>query len=83
LLHRSLEQDVFIFNPLTGHTHILNQLSWQLLLACAEMPREKDYLLKLIAVESNEQDHQLLVDSLRGHLGQLQQLDLLQAIPCS
>ena len=85
LLHRSLEQELFVFNPLTGHTHILNQLSWQLLSACADTPRSDAYLYKLMGAESEDLDKRQREDSLQGHLSQLQQLDLLQAVarPCS
>jgi PqqD family protein of HPr-rel-A system len=83
LLQCSLDEDVFIFNPLTGHTHILNQLSWQLLLACAEVPRSDAHLFQLMATESDGMDKQQLEDSVQGHLGQLQQLDLLHARSCS
>lgn len=74
---------MFIFNPLTGHTHILNQLGWQLLVACAESPRTEAYLFKLMAASSDDPDQQQLEESLLGHLGQLQQLDLLQPRPCN
>ena len=64
------------------YTHILNQLSWKLLGACAEAPRTSHYLYDLLAAEpeSAELDNETLEDSLQGHLEQLQQLDLLQAI---
>jgi len=84
-LHRSLEQELFVFNPLTGHTHILNQLSWQLLSACADTPRSHEYLFKLMLVESEGLDRQQPEESLEGHLGQLEQLGLLRTVarPCS
>jgi PqqD family protein of HPr-rel-A system len=80
LLHHLQEQERFVFNPLTGHTHILNQLSWQLLSACADIPRSNAHLFELMAAESEGLDNQQLDDSLQEHLGQLLQLDLLQRI---
>ena len=80
LLHRSLEGEVFVYNPLTGHTHILNQLSWQLLQACAETQRSNDYLLSLV----NPEHDQLVRQEVEDHLWQLQQLELIQVQnPCN
>ena len=79
LLHRLMEHDVFIFNPLTGQTHILNRVSWRMLSACADMPRSNGFLLDLMTEEPSGLNKQQLEDSLQGHLGQLQQLELLQA----
>ena len=78
LLHRSLEHEVFVFNPLTGQTHILNQASWRLLSACGDTSRSNEYLLEVIVEQPDGLDKQQLDDSLQGHLGQLQQLELLQ-----
>ena len=73
-----MEHEVFIFNPLTGQTHILNKASWRLLSACADAPRSNRYLLELVAEEPDDLNKQQLENSLQGHLGQLQQLELLQ-----
>jgi PqqD family protein of HPr-rel-A system len=80
LLHRVLEQEVFIFNSLTGHTHILNDIAWKLLTACADKARSSEYLLDLMDPESGEIDRSELQDRLLGHLEQLQQLDLIQQL---
>lgn len=76
LLHRILEQELFVFNPRTGHTHILNHLSWLLLAACADRPRSSDYLYALMNAETEGANPQTQA-SLERHLEQLQQLDLL------
>jgi PqqD family protein of HPr-rel-A system len=68
---------VFIFNPLTGHTHILNDIAWKLLSACADADRSSHYLLQFIDSESGELDGSELQDRLQGHLEQLQQLELI------
>jgi len=74
-----MEHEVFVFNPLTGQTHILNRASWRMLSACADTPRSSGYLLALMAEKPDDLNEQQLEDSLQGHLGQLQQLELLQA----
>jgi len=79
LLRRSWEDEVFVFNPRTGHTHILNEQSWQLLSACADSPHSETQLFDLVAAESGSSPEETHT-SVRMHIDHLQQLDLIQAV---
>ena len=75
MLHREFEGEVFVYNPHTGHTHILNQFSWSMLSACVESPRSVDQLLTLAQTYSDEVDR----EQLAVHVDHLLQLELLRS----
>ncbi len=79
LMVRCWEDEVFLFNPHTGHTHILNDLAWRLLSACAEGLQSEAVLIELMANELGEENREELSDLLDGHLDQLMQLGLVEA----
>lgn len=85
LINRSWGEEVFVFNPLTGHTHILNQLAWELLTDCGEKPRTLECLLGSMGESSGDMTSEECEISLRDHLEQLLQLDLIRVNnhPCS
>jgi len=79
LITRCWEDELFLFNPHTGHTHILNDLAWRLLSACAEEPQSEQALLELLVSDLGEQNREELADALDDHLDHLMQLGLVEA----
>lgn len=67
-----------MFNPSTGHTHVLNQLSWDILSKCAERPCSESYLVELIRVGASAEDRESLLESLDIHVDHLAQLGFLE-----
>ena len=90
LLVRHWEGEVFLYNPLTTQTHIVNELGWQVLRACASAPVDQDRLLdqlferidEELGEETGEAGHKPnrneLAEFLSTHLDQLSQLGLLE-----
>jgi PqqD family protein of HPr-rel-A system len=88
LLMRTWEGEVFLYNPLTAHTHILNELGWQVLCACSKAPVPQDRLLDLlnesagfeatIDASAENLDREKLAEVLNNHLDQLSRLGLLE-----
>jgi PqqD family protein of HPr-rel-A system len=82
LLVRNWEDEFFLYNPRTTHTHILNALGWQVLCACAEAPVPQHQLLEelsqVVHGDSGNPDPEQLAETLNAHLVQLSQLGLLE-----
>ena len=77
LLWRTWEDELFLFNPRTGHTHVLNQLSGEILAICAREPISSDDLAaRLTELAGETVDPQMLP----GHLSQLEQLGLVTVV---
>ncbi len=79
LIARRWEDEVFLFNPHTGNTHILNDLGWQVLSACAKAPQSEQALLELLDNDLDEQSSEELDDALDNHLDQLFRLGLVES----
>jgi PqqD family protein of HPr-rel-A system len=76
---RSWEGEVFLYNPLTTHTHILNELGWRVLEACAGAPLSLERLLETLAEDNPDHNHaEELSAVISSHLDQLAQLGLLE-----
>ena len=80
LLHRQWEGETFVFHPLTGHTHILNQASWTILSACATRARSRESLLRILEELEDDHPQAQLDESLQAHLEHLCQFELLEPL---
>ena len=90
LLVRHWEDEVFVYNPLTCHTHILNELGWFVLSACSAAPVAQERLLDQVSesiqqkVDRDDDEAPIsperaeLAKFLDTHLDQLSQLGLLE-----
>ncbi len=79
LIARRWEDEVFLFNPHTGNTHILNDLGWQVLSACAEAPQPEQVLRELLVNDLGDQSGEDLDAALDAHLDQLFRLGLIES----
>ena len=91
LLVRHWEDEVFVYNPLTSHTHILNELGWLVLSACSAAPVAQERLLDQLSESIQQQgdrdeeearispERAELAKFLDTHLDQLSQLGLLES----
>lgn len=75
LLHEQLEGEHFIFNPHTGHTHVLNEVALRLLGLLAKRPLTVDQLAQRLRTEGTR----MSPGELRDLLEQLQLLGLTEA----
>jgi len=80
ILYRCWEDEYFLFNPNTGHTHVLNHFSWDILSKCAEQPCSESALLDLVSAGNSTEDLESLVESLDIHLDHLAQLGFLETV---
>jgi PqqD family protein of HPr-rel-A system len=78
LMVRHWESEVFLFNPHTGDTHILNDIAWRLLTACASRRQSETALLEALAVDLGGGDQEELSELLNDHIEQLLQLGLVE-----
>ncbi len=78
LIVRHWESEVFLFNPHTGDTHILNDIAWQLLCACADESRSESALQDLLAVHIGAENGGELSEAVNDHMDQLMQLGLIE-----
>jgi PqqD family protein of HPr-rel-A system len=78
LIVRHWENEVFLFNPHTGDTHILNDIAWRLLVACSSARQSQGALLEQLAVDLGGADREELADLLSDHIDQLIQLGLVE-----
>ena len=79
-MHRQWEGETFVFHPLTGHTHILNQASWSILSACATRPQSRESLLHILEELNDDQSQMQLDESLEEHVAHLCQFELLEQL---
>jgi PqqD family protein of HPr-rel-A system len=77
---RCWEEEYFVFNPATGHTHVLNASAWEVLQCCALAARTEADLLERLGQGLDHASRSILAESLPGYLDQLRQLSLLQAM---
>ena len=75
---RCWEDEYFVFNPLTGHTHVLNASAWEVLRCCSADGLSEDELLQYLTQGLDSDSGIALAESLPGYLDQLRQLGLLQ-----
>jgi PqqD family protein of HPr-rel-A system len=78
LIVRHWESEVFLFNPHTGDTHILNDFAWRLLTACASARQTEAALLDMLTVDLGGGDREQLAEMLNNHIQQLMQLGLVE-----
>jgi PqqD family protein of HPr-rel-A system len=75
---RHWENEVFLFNPHTGDTHVLNDIAWRLLIACAEDSQSESDLLELFAKDAPGVTRGELSEALNDHMDQLMRLGLVE-----
>ncbi|MCP4996648.1 MAG: HPr-rel-A system PqqD family peptide chaperone [Gammaproteobacteria bacterium] len=78
-LWRTWEGEVFLFNPISGNTHILNQLSNKILSVCANSPHTLQDILVHITKDTPE-FQSVGTGDLADHLSQLAQLGLIECL---
>lgn len=71
LVWRTWEQEVFLYNPHTGETHILNDLSWQVLRYCSSEPCTEMELLRRLGGAGEQGDLPPALNHLLNHLYRL------------
>jgi len=81
LLWQELEDEHFIFNPASGHTHVFNEPGARLLQALGESPRTRAQLLEVLQDPETPEDPQLLQAHLDWMLRQLDELGLIEPVP--
>lgn len=79
LLIRQWDDEVFLFNPASGHTHLLNMAAAELLAQMADMPLDLDALCTRFFVLDAELDAATFRAVLAEHLEQLELLGLIRA----
>ncbi len=71
------------FNPLSGHTHILDFIAGALIQALAQGPRDEADLLSVLAGALESPVDAPLIDQLRALLAQLDEQGLIEPVlPC-
>ncbi len=78
LIVRHWESEVFLFNPHTGDTHILNDIAWRLLCACVDEFRSESELRDLLADHYGAEQKEKLNEVISDHMDQLIQLGLIE-----
>ena len=77
-------EDVVVFNPRSGHTHFLDEVSGRLLQWLAEQPRTEDELVRLMAAELGLPADAEVQAPLHMWLRQLDELGLIdRTAPCA
>ena len=69
---------MFLFNPHTGHTHILNSLALELLERCAETPLSGAALVQAASSAAQFEADEQFSSQVMQHIVQLEQLGLLE-----
>ena len=72
LLYETWDTEAFVFNPASGHTHVLNEQAFALLQSLASNPSTDDDLAQAFGADTQELRSALLQ--------QLQQLELVGLI---
>lgn len=80
LLMETWEDEIFLFNPRSGHTHLLNPVAAALLADLAEQPADLASLGARFHDPEGPLDLQTFTDALAQHLAQLQLIGLIRAI---
>jgi PqqD family protein of HPr-rel-A system len=74
---RCWEGEYFVFNPVTGHTHVFNEFAWFILGCCAEEPCSEGDLVSRAAAWAGDEAIESVAAVMPDHLHQLEQLGLL------
>lgn len=72
LLTKRWGDDVFVFNPASGHTHTLNTEAWRLVTELDARPMTESEILDFFSASSPE-----AVATVRAHLAQLEIFGLI------
>lgn len=78
LLRERLEGEHFVYNPRTGHTHVLNESGLSLLESIAEQALTAEQLAQRLRLDGAEEDVRALRELLEQQLRQLQLLGLVE-----
>jgi PqqD family protein of HPr-rel-A system len=81
LLHEELTGEHFLFNPHTGHTHVVNTTALLLLESLADRPLTTQQLAQRLHQDDAEMNLDELRLLLQGQLEQLQLLGLVESRP--
>ena len=76
LLHETWDKETFVFNPSSGHTHVLNEAAFTLLRSLAEHPSTGKELIQSFGADTQE-----LRDALWQQLQQLELVGLICRAP--
>ncbi len=76
LLHQTWDTDTFVFNPSSGHTHVLNEAAFTLLSRLADHPSTGEDLVQSFGADTQE-----LRDALWQQLQQLELVGLICPAP--
>ena len=76
----TLGAEQFLFNPLSGQTHILNPLGALVLEALSKQSLNTPQLLDLLEEQQSGADQQTLSQHLSNHLKQLEELGLIECV---
>lgn len=76
LLYETWDTETFVFNPASGHTHVLNEEAFALLQDLAIHPSSDRQLAKLFDADINERR-----EGLRQQLRQLELVGLIWRMP--
>ena len=80
-LHEELEGEHFVFNPHTGHTHVVNAAALLLLKSLADQPLTGEELAQRLVLDYSEIELNELRELLRQQLEQLRLLGLVEPRP--
>jgi PqqD family protein of HPr-rel-A system len=76
LLHETWDTETFVFNPASGHTHVLNEAAFALLQDLAVHPSSNRQLARSFGADTKERR-----EGLREQLRQLELVGLICRMP--
>jgi len=79
LMQETWDEETFIFNPASGHTHVLNAAAAEILAILATTPTSTDQLFASLSDEIIDLDQAQLSEALNQQLSQLHTMGLIQA----
>jgi PqqD family protein of HPr-rel-A system len=81
LLWEQFDDEYFVFNPASGHTHVLNALGAATLQQLAGEPLTADELLARLQAQVGADGSEALHQALPEHLSQLAAIGLIEQLP--
>ncbi len=78
LLIEQWDEEVFLFNPASGHTHVLNPAAAALLAEIAEHPTDVGTLCRRFQADDPAPDPDAFADSMVHHIQQLALIGLIE-----
>ena len=76
--HRSWNDEHFIYNPITGNTHVLNDLSWICLEQLHLTASDSQSLLERLHKQFPDSKNELTLELLQQHLSQMLHMGLIK-----